>query len=102
MSIRSLLLSASLIATTVTATPVFADADIIVQTAPPAVINETVPPPRVGYVWAPGYQRWENGTYMWTPGHWVEAKVHSRWVPDKWEQVDSNHWRFVSGHWVQE
>jgi len=76
--------------------------DIIITTPPPAVQEETVPPARTGYIWAPGYQRWDGDHYTWVTGHWVEARVHSHWEPDSWEKVDDTHWRFRAGHWQED
>jgi len=29
-----------------------------------------VQPPRVGYLWTPGYWGWINGAYLWNGGYW--------------------------------
>ena len=72
--------------------------NVLIGTAPPAPVYEVAPPPRYGYVWAPGYYRWENGRHIWTPGRWMAERVGYRWVPDRWEQ-GSNGWSYVAGRW---
>ena len=47
-------------------------ADVVVRVAPPRAVVETrVPAPGPGYVWTPGYQRWDGRAYVWAPGAWV-------------------------------
>ena len=50
---------AALVALSALAMPAHAgvsvNVEIGVPLAPPALVYERVPPPRVGYVWAPGY-----------------------------------------------
>ena len=65
---------------------------------PPAPVYEVVPPPRVGYVWAPGYWRWEHERHVWMPGRWVEERRGYHWVPDRWDREHEN-WRHHEGHW---
>jgi hypothetical protein len=104
MSVRATLACAGLIMGMLFAPAftAFADEDIIVSEAPPPPRVETVPAPRSGFVWSPGYWAWENGEHTWHEGRWVEVtKPHqeAQWVPDHWEQRDETHWHFVSGHW---
>ena len=70
----------------------------VIGTPPPAPVYEVVPAPRVGYVWAPGYYRWDGGRHIWTPGRWLAQRVGYRWVPDRWEH-GPNGWYFVAGRW---
>ena len=79
-----------------------ADADIDVTIAPPAPRVEAVPEEhRSGYVWAPGYWKWEDGQHVWVTGHWIEEHPNAHWVPDKWSQDPDrpSHWHFRPGHW---
>ena len=32
---------------------------------------ETVPEPRVGFVWAPGFWEWRDHAHVWVPGRWM-------------------------------
>ena len=45
-------------------------ADYGYRHAPPAPRYEVVPPPRHGYVWAPGHWAPRGGGYVWIEGRW--------------------------------
>ena len=55
------------------------------------------PPPRAGFVWAPGYWRWD-GIACWHDGYWVRERTGYHWVPDSWESR-SGHYHYNRGHW---
>ena len=69
-----------------------------VDVAPPPERVEVVPAPRAGYVWAPGYWRWERGRHVWVRGYWVRGRRGYHWVPHRWEEHERR-WRFEAGHW---
>jgi len=71
------------------------------RVAPPIAIVETVPPPRVGFVWAPGHWRWENERHVWVPGRWLEERAGYRWITDRWLEGGNGSWRFMPGHWAR-
>ena len=75
-------------------------AEIVVRVGPPARIVETRPvAPGPGYVWTPGYHRWDGRAYVWTPGVWVTPpRPHARWVAHRWEHRRDGY-VFVEGHW---
>lgn len=75
-------------------------ADVFVRVAPPRMRVETRPPsPGAGYVWTPGYQRWDGRAYVWAPGAWVmPPRRHARWVANRWEHRRGG-WVMVQGHW---
>jgi len=102
MSIRKIMCACMILGSIVVPALAQADTDIIVTTPPPPVRTEAAPAAREGYIWAPGYWKWENGEHVWVEGHWVEARLHSHWVPDRWEQQDSTHWHFIPGRWETE
>ena len=83
------------------AVPATSDAhvDVIVGVAPPAARVEVVPAPRVGYVWAPGYWRWNGHHHYWVNGYWVPARAGYHWVPTHWAPYHSR-WRYVPGDWA--
>ena len=97
MSMRNVLLSA-MIALGSAAMPAAAQININIGIAPPAPHYELVPAPRSGYVWAPGYWRWENERHVWASGRWLEARPGSRWVADRWEPRDGRHY-YKPGSW---
>jgi hypothetical protein len=76
--------------------PVYYGAVIDVAPPPPRVVE--VPPPRAGFVWAPGYWNWNGRSHVWVEGRWVGERPGYRWAPDRWEQYNGR-WRFVKGHW---
>ena len=74
--------------------------EIIVRTRPPHPLAERrVRAPGRGYVWTPGYHRWDGRAFVWAPGAWVQPpRAHARWEPAHW--VRRHHeWVFVGGHW---
>ena len=67
--------------------------------APPPMRVETVPSPRTGYVWTPGYWQLQDGRHVWQAGHWEQERVGYTWVTPTWVQRD-NRWYFESGRWA--
>lgn len=47
------------------------DVNLVIGTAPPPLRYESLPPPRHGYVWAPGYWNWNGHRHVWVSGHWL-------------------------------
>jgi hypothetical protein len=45
--------------------------DVSIGIGPPPMIVEEVPPPRVGYTWAPGYWGWNGHRHVWHNGYWL-------------------------------
>jgi len=77
-----------------------AAADIIVKEHPPKAVVETRGhAPGKGYVWVPGYHRWDGSHYVWQKGRWDQPpRAHSHWVPAKWVHRHDGY-LFVEGHW---
>ena len=100
MRVRKELLSLLLIAAGTLAAPVssYAGVNVDIDVAPPALRIETAPPARVGYVWGPGYWRWNNGQHVWVRGHWLRERPGFHYVPEVWVQAGP-HWHFQPGHW---
>ena len=75
-------------------------AQVVVQVRPPApVVERALPAPGPGYVWTPGYHRWDGRAYVWVPGVWVRApRPHAHWVSAHWVHR-SGGWVLVEGHW---
>ena len=71
---------------------------VTIGVPPPAPIYEAVPAPRAGYVWAPGFWRWDGHRHVWARGHWIAARPGYRWVPDHWAAYHGG-WRHEDGHW---
>ena len=82
--------------------PASAGADIDIAIAPPAPKIIVAPPPRVGFVWAPGYWRWDGGQHVWVDGRWMRERHNFHWVPEHWDEGRHGHYHFVPGHWVHD
>ncbi|WYX22962.1 YXWGXW repeat-containing protein [Achromobacter xylosoxidans] len=61
---------------------------ISIDVAPPPPRVEVLPPPRVGYVWAPGHWEWVGGRHAWIGGVWMPARpgyvYHGPVAPAAW------------------
>jgi hypothetical protein len=73
-------------------------AGIEIEIAPPAPRVVEVPPPRHGYVYAPGYWRYEGHRHVWVDGRWMKERRGQHWVADHWEP-HNGHYRYEKGHW---
>jgi WXXGXW repeat (2 copies) len=78
--------------------PAFSAVGIEIEVAPPPARVIVAPPPRPGYVWAPGYYRWDGHRHVWVDGHFIHERRGSHWVPERWDERHG-HYRFVPGHW---
>ena len=100
---RNWLLASALALTgafTLDVTPAQARTDVTIyaNVPPPPMRREVMPPPRHGFVWAPGYWNWHHGRYVWRDGHWVRARHGYHYVPDRWER-HGKRWRHRPGYW---
>jgi hypothetical protein len=75
--------------------------EIIVNVPPPPPRRERIPRARRGYVWTPGYWRWDGRRYVWVPGQWVQARRGYHWAAPRWEERDGRH-RFRGGRWERD
>jgi hypothetical protein len=75
-------------------------ADIYVRVGPPRpLVERRIPPPGRGYVWTPGYHRWDGGRYVWVPGAWVlPPRPRARYLAPHWVHRRGG-WVFIEGHW---
>jgi hypothetical protein len=82
------------------ALPITASADVGIYLAvpPPPVRVEHVPPPRSGYIWAPGYWDVRGNHHVWHTGHWERERHGYYYAQPRWEQHD-NRWELHRGHW---
>jgi hypothetical protein len=72
--------------------------DVFVGVAPPPARVEIVPGPRTGYVWAPGYWRWNGHRHLWVRGYWVHSRPGWHWVAAHWTRYGPR-WHYVPGYW---
>jgi WXXGXW repeat (2 copies) len=75
-----------------------AGALIDIEIAPPEPRVVEVPPPRVGYVWAPGYWAYRGHHHVWVDGHWMRERPGYHWVPDHWVPHEGRY-RYEQGRW---
>jgi hypothetical protein len=59
---------------------------VYVRIAPPLpVVERVVAVPRAGYVWTPGFYRWNGRAYVWVAGRYVvPPRPRAVWVPGYW------------------
>jgi hypothetical protein len=74
------------------------DVNILIGVPPPVTVVETVPAPRPGYVYAPGYWGWDGNRHVWIRGRAIAERPGYTWVSERWEPV-SGRYRFVPGYW---
>jgi hypothetical protein len=74
----------------------------VLNQPPPAAIDEPVPAAREGYVWVPGYWRWNSKkrTHDWVKGRWIKERRGWHYVPEEWVDI-GNRWQFNPGHWAR-
>ena len=72
--------------------------NVVINTAPPAPRFESVPAPRRGYVWAPGYWNWDGGHHAWLAGHWEPERNGYRYQAHEWVR-DGGSYRLRDGGW---
>jgi len=68
---------------------------------PPVRVEVITHSPGRGYVWMPGYWRWDDGEYFWVSGHWARVRHgYSHWVPGHWRERH-HRWYWQEGHWAR-
>ena len=71
-------------------------ADVAVAPPPPRIV--VTPSVRAGYVWAPGYWRWNGRQHVWVDGRYMRERRGYRWHPAHWE-ARGGRYHFEQGHW---
>ena len=74
--------------------------DLDINVAPPAPRYERVVV-RSGYVWAPGYWRWQGGQHIWIGGAYIRERPGWVWQPHHWVQGPRGGWHFIQGRWIR-
>jgi hypothetical protein len=94
--------SVLLVLLTLEAAPALAASRVYVRIAPPVEVVETRPAaPRAGYVWRPGYHRWNHHRYEWVRGRWVRPpRGRHTWVSGHWAHERRGYY-WVPGHWAR-
>jgi hypothetical protein len=97
------LILASVLFTAGVAAPALSQAGvgIDINVGPPEAVVETPPPPpQAGYVWAPGFYRWDGGRHVWVPGHYMEPRPGYHWEADHWDHR-GDRYHYTEGHWAR-
>lgn len=71
-----------------------------INAAPPAARYESIPAPRSGHVWAPGYWNWDGSRHAWVAGRWEIARDGYQYQRTEWVR-DNERWRLNRGGWQQ-
>jgi hypothetical protein len=77
-----------------------AGAQVVIRIGPPAPVHEEMGrAPHDGWVYQPGYQRYDGDHYVWVAGTWVAPpRPHAVWVAGHWSSHDGV-WVWTEGHW---
>ncbi|MFO1338320.1 MAG: hypothetical protein U1F53_08790 [Burkholderiaceae bacterium] len=76
------------------------DVDFVVRIPPPVPRVEVVPPPRVGYVWTPGYWGWRENHHVWVAGTWVRERPGYVYERPTWVERGGQ-WHLAGGGWYR-
>ncbi|MDQ0573758.1 hypothetical protein QFZ42_005592 [Variovorax paradoxus] len=79
-------------------TTAHAQRSVTVEIPPPPPRSERVPPPRRGYVWAPGHYEWRSGRHVWVRGMYVRARPGYAYRAPEWRERDGR-WEYRRGEW---
>jgi hypothetical protein len=71
-----------------------------IEVAPPEPRVVVAPPPRPGFVWAPGYYRYDGHHHVWTDGHFIRERPGFHWEADRWVHHEGRY-RYEPGHWAR-
>jgi WXXGXW repeat (2 copies) len=80
--------------------PASASTRVYVRIGPPAPVVERVAvAPGPGYVWVPGFYRWDGRHNLWVAGHHVRPpRARAVWVPGHWVHAHQG-WYWTDGRW---
>jgi hypothetical protein len=78
--------------------PAYSGVGVDIEVAPPPPFAIEAPPPRPGYVWAPGFWRWEGHRHVWVGGHFMRERRGYHWAPDHWKE-HGGRYHYERGHW---
>jgi hypothetical protein len=96
---RKRLLTAALV--TVLGFSAAAGAQVYVRIGPPPPPPREVVPvaPHPGWVWRPGYHRWDGRAYVWVPGSYAAPpRPGAFWVRGHWRNTPRGY-VWVEGDW---
>ena len=92
-----------IVATGAAGIPLLASAQVgvtfTVGNQPPPPRYERLPPPRAGFVWAPGFWDWDGRRHVWVEGHWEHVQRYREYRPAQWRQGPRG-WELDRGGWI--
>ena len=92
-------LFALMVASAFGAISVPAQAQIIIQVAPPPDRHEVAPTyTRRGYVWEAGHWEWRGRRHAWVAGHWERARPGYAYVAPRWVEREGR-WEYHARRW---
>lgn len=71
---------------------------VYVQGPPPPPRYERVPPPRRGYVWAPGHYEYRGNRHVWIRGDYLRARPGYAYRAPEWRDRGGR-WEYNRGRW---
>ena len=94
------LMATGMIGGIATSLPAVADVEIQLNFGPPPPRYEAVPPPRAGYIWAPGHWQWSSSarTHVWVPGNWEPLRTGYVYREPRWVER-SGRWYYSGPRW---
>ena len=102
--IRHALLAAALAASLgMVAAPAWsAQFGVSITVAPPEMRHESVPAPRRGYDWRPGYWNWSGNRnrHQWVAGSWVRSRPGYFYMQPAWVERGGR-WQQQRGAWAR-
>lgn len=69
------------------------------QAPPPPYAEESMPAPRAGHVWAPGYWAYAGSKHEWKKGRWVAERKGFKYEGPRWVQEEGR-WTLYPEKWV--
>lgn len=78
-----------------------ANAQVVIHAGPPpaVVVERPGPPLHAGWVWVPGYYRWNGRRYVWVSGYWANPpRPRAVWIPGRWVPR-SGGYVWIAGYW---
>ncbi|TWI69577.1 YXWGXW repeat-containing protein [Pseudoduganella lurida] len=70
----------------------------VIGSAPPPLRYERMPPPRHGYVWAPGYWGWDGYRHVWMAGSWLPDRPGYVYAAPSWREREGR-WYYEQARW---
>ena len=100
MQVSTSLLASTAMLTLGTLSGNCAEVGVVIGVPPPPAKIEVAPViPVSGFVWHPGYWRWEEGRYIWIPGAFIAPpQPRAIWVPSHWTPAPGG-WVWAAGYW---